>query len=115
MQPMVPINNGGVGPATQAAQASGKPSTLGMKPDNLIVDRLVGVCALVPVRKISKLGPLFKPCVYLYYKVDGDGKIERLRRECPSPECGAGIFMAAMHNRQYCGKCHLTYVFDESK
>lgn len=65
MQPMVPINNGGVGPATQAAQASGKPSTLGMKPDNLIVDRLVGVCALVPVRKIFKLGPLFKPCVYL--------------------------------------------------
>lgn len=52
MQPTVPINNGGVGPATQAAQASGKPSTLGMKPDNLIVDRLVGVCALVPVRKI---------------------------------------------------------------
>lgn len=30
-------------------------------------------------------------------------------------QCGAGVFMAAMHNRQYCGKCHLTYVFDESK
>ncbi|KAJ5158555.1 ubiquitin-40S ribosomal protein S27a [Penicillium coprophilum] len=30
-------------------------------------------------------------------------------------ECGAGVFMAAMHNRQYCGKCHLTYVFDEAK
>ncbi|KKK17704.1 hypothetical protein ARAM_007753, partial [Aspergillus rambellii] len=28
-----------------------------------------------------------------YYKVDGDGKIERLRRECPAPECGAGVFM----------------------
>ncbi|RMZ69801.1 ubiquitin-40s ribosomal s27a [Pyrenophora seminiperda CCB06] len=48
-------------------------------------------------------------------RVDGDGKIERLRRECPQPECGAGVFMAAMHNRQYCGKCHLTYVFDEAK
>jgi small subunit ribosomal protein S27Ae len=30
-------------------------------------------------------------------------------------QCGAGVFMAAMHNRQYCGKCHLTYVFDEAK
>lgn len=30
-------------------------------------------------------------------------------------QCGAGVFMAAMQNRQYCGKCHLTYVFDESK
>jgi hypothetical protein len=65
MQPMVPINNGGVGPATRAAQASGKPSTLGMKPDNLIVDQLVGVCTLVPVRKIFELGRLSKPCVYL--------------------------------------------------
>ena len=67
-----------------------------------------------------------------YYKVDGDGKIERLRRECPADtvsssrllslgtlltiiQCGAGIFMAAMHNRQYCGRCHLTYVFDQSQ
>ncbi|CAD0030535.1 unnamed protein product [Aureobasidium pullulans] len=30
-------------------------------------------------------------------------------------KCGAGIFMAAMHNRQYCGRCHLTYVFDDPK
>lgn len=28
-----------------------------------------------------------------YYKVDSDGKIKRLRRECPSAECGAGIFV----------------------
>merc|ERR1712070_568051 len=56
-----------------------------------------------------------KLAVLKYYKVDGDGKIERLRRECPSDTCGAGIFMAAMHNRQYCGRCHLTYVFDDPK
>merc|ERR1712144_83002 len=56
-----------------------------------------------------------KLAVLKYYKVDGDGKIERLRRECPQEECGAGVFMAAMHNRQYCGRCHLTYVFDETK
>jgi small subunit ribosomal protein S27Ae len=28
-----------------------------------------------------------------YYKVDSDGKIKRLRRECPTAECGAGIFV----------------------
>ncbi|OOQ83397.1 Ubiquitin-40S ribosomal protein S27a [Penicillium brasilianum] len=66
-------------------------------------------------KKIKHKHKKTKLAILKYYKVDGDGKIERLRRECPSPECGAGIFMAAMHNRQYCGKCHLTYVFDESK
>lgn len=63
-----------------------------------------------------------------YYKVDSDGKIKRLRRECPSSECGAGVFvcpylllayipglivlqMAFHKDRQYCGKCGLTYTF----
>ena len=64
-----------------------------------------------------------------YYKVDSDGKIKRLRRECPTAECGAGIFvrflslcsifksltilvqMAFHKDRQYCGKCGLTYTF----
>lgn len=84
-------------------------------------------------KKIKHKHKKTKLAILKYYKVDGDGKIERLRRECPAPEvcstkptilmilwltpvqCGAGVFMAAMHNRQYCGKCHLTYVFDESK
>ena len=34
--------------------------------------------------------------------------------ECPGPECGAGIFMAAHFDRQYCGKCGLTYVYKKS-
>lgn len=81
-------------------------------------------------KKIKHKRKKTKLAVLKYYKVDADGKIERLRRECPTPEvnslralsreidanrsvqCGAGVFMAAMHNRQYCGKCHLTYVFD---
>ena len=63
-------------------------------------------------KKIKHKRKKTKLAVLKYYKVDGDGKIERLRRECPTPECGAGVFMAAMPNRQYCGKCHLTYVFD---
>jgi ribosomal protein S27AE len=46
-----------------------------------------------------------------YYSVDSDGKIQRLRRECPSETCGAGIFMAFHKDRQYCGKCHTTCIF----
>jgi small subunit ribosomal protein S27Ae len=31
-----------------------------------------------------------------YYKVESDGKIKRLRRECPTPTCGAGVFVRAL-------------------
>ena len=48
----------------------------------------------------------------LLFQVDDNGKIHRLRRECPSEECGAGIFMAAHFDRQYCGKCGLTYMYN---
>lgn len=48
--------------------------------------------------------------VLKYYKVSDDGKVTRLRRTCPNPTCGPGIFMAAHRGRQYCGKCSLTYV-----
>ena len=76
-------------------------------------------------KKIKHKRKKTKLAVLKYYKVDGDGKIERLRRECPTPDvsfviaminqitqltdfqCGAGVFMAAMHDRQYCGRCHL--------
>eukprot|EP01012_Entosiphon_sulcatum_P041340 TRINITY_DN55179_c0_g1_i1.p2 TRINITY_DN55179_c0_g1~~TRINITY_DN55179_c0_g1_i1.p2 ORF type:complete len:159 (-),score=43.49 TRINITY_DN55179_c0_g1_i1:34-510(-) len=49
--------------------------------------------------------------VLKFYKVDDSGSITRTRMECPHPDCGAGIFMAAHKDRQYCGKCGLTYVF----
>ncbi|XP_035582660.1 ubiquitin-40S ribosomal protein S27a-like [Zalophus californianus] len=48
-----------------------------------------------------------------YYKVDENGKISRLRRECTSDECGAGVFMASHFDRYYCGKCCLTYCFNK--
>jgi len=64
-------------------------------------------------KKIKHKRKKTKLAVLKYYKVDSDGKIERLRRECPQEDCGAGVFMAAMNNRQYCGRCHLTYVFDK--
>ena len=46
-------------------------------------------------------------------QVDENGKITRLRRECSNEDCGAGVFMAAHFDRQYCGRCHLTYVFNK--
>lgn len=54
-----------------------------------------------------------KLAVLKYYKVDENGKISRLRRECPSDECGAGVFMGSHFDRHYCGKCCLTYCFNK--
>jgi len=56
-----------------------------------------------------------KLAVLKFYKVDENGKITRLRRECPNKSCEAGTFMANMFNRQYCGKCHVTFVFNKPK
>jgi small subunit ribosomal protein S27Ae len=61
-------------------------------------------------KKAKKTHKKEKLAVLKYYKVSGDGKVQRSRKECPAEQCGAGIFMATMVNRHYCGKCHLTYV-----
>jgi small subunit ribosomal protein S27Ae len=37
-------------------------------------------------KKIKHKHKKTKLAILKYYKVDGDGKIERLRRECPTPE-----------------------------
>lgn len=49
-----------------------------------------------------------KLAILKYYRVDGNGKISRLRQECTNETCGAGVFMAKHFDRQYCGKCSLT-------
>lgn len=49
----------------------------------------------------------------MFLQVDENGKIHRLRRECPADECGAGVFMASHFDRHYCGKCCLTYCFNK--
>ncbi|XP_034859058.1 ubiquitin-ribosomal protein eS31 fusion protein-like [Mirounga angustirostris] len=54
-----------------------------------------------------------KLAVLKYYKVNENGKISRLHWECPSDECGAGVFMASYFDRHYCGKCCLTYCFNK--
>ncbi|GAA5983961.1 hypothetical protein JCM5350_001807 [Sporobolomyces pararoseus] len=61
-------------------------------------------------KKIKHKRKPVKMAVLKYYRVDSDGKIKRLRRECPAESCGAGTFMANHKDRQYCGKCGLTYV-----
>ena len=38
--------------------------------------------------------------------------VSSLEQECPAPECGAGVFMANHFDRHYCGKCGLTYVYE---
>merc|ERR1712098_31123 len=64
-------------------------------------------------KKIKHKRKKVKPSVLKYYKVDENCKITRLRRECSNEDCGAGVFMAAHFDRQYCGRCHLTYVFNK--
>jgi len=61
-------------------------------------------------KKIKHKHKKVKLAVLKYYKVDGNGKITRLRQVCPNPECGPGVFMAAHFDRRYCGKCGLTYM-----
>ena len=53
-----------------------------------------------------------KLAVLRYYKVE-NGKITRLRKECESEKCGAGVFMASHADRQYCGKCGTTVVYEK--
>ena len=64
-------------------------------------------------KKNTHKGKKVKLAVLKYYKVDENVKISRLRRECPSDECGAGVSMASHFDRQYCGKCCLTYCFNK--
>ncbi|KAJ2919480.1 hypothetical protein MD484_g868, partial [Candolleomyces efflorescens] len=73
---------------------------------------ITDIVALIQTpKKIKHKRKKVKMSILKYYKVDSDGKIKRLRRECPSAECGAGVFMAFHKDRQYCGKCGLTYTF----
>ena len=62
-------------------------------------------------KKIKHKHKKVKLAVLKCYKVDDNGKIQRLKKECPAPQCGAGVFMATHFDRHYCGKCHVTYKF----
>jgi small subunit ribosomal protein S27Ae len=62
-------------------------------------------------KKIPHKHKKVKLAVLKYYKVDGNGKVVRLRKE--SPVCGPGVFMATHFNRYHCGKSGVTYLFDK--
>jgi len=64
-------------------------------------------------KKIKHVHKSEKLAVLRYYKVGDDSKVVRLRRECPHPSCGKGVFMATHMDRHACGKCGLTYIYDE--
>lgn len=80
-------------------------------------------------KKIKHKHKKVKLAVLKFYQVDDSGKITRLRRECPNDDCGAGnflplllpfshslgVFMSLHEDRQYCGKCGLTYVFNKGE
>mmetsp|Transcript_815 Transcript_815/g.2114 ORF Transcript_815/g.2114 Transcript_815/m.2114 type:complete len:160 (+) Transcript_815:91-570(+) len=66
-------------------------------------------------KKIKHKKKKVKLAVLKYYSVDDSGNFQRTKRECNAEECGAGIFMARHENRQYCGKCHLTYVYTKGE
>jgi ubiquitin-small subunit ribosomal protein S27Ae len=61
-------------------------------------------------KKLKHKHTKVKMATLKYYKINDDGKVERLRHECPQDTCGAGIFMAEHHDRFYCGKCGSTRV-----
>ncbi|KAG8464403.1 hypothetical protein KFE25_003466 [Diacronema lutheri] len=66
-------------------------------------------------KKIKHKHKKVKLAVLKYYKIDGNGKVQRLRRECMEPQCGSGVFFSNHFDRQYCGKCGLTYMFKEGE
>ena len=63
-------------------------------------------------KKIKHKSAKVKLGVLKYYRVDGKtNKIQRLLRQCDHPSCADDvIFMANHFDRQYCGKCHMTYM-----
>merc|ERR1711923_116893 len=63
-------------------------------------------------KKIKHKRTKVKMATLKYYKVDGSGKVERLRKE--SPAAGPGVFMATHKDRYYCGKTGLT-IFKDGK
>ena len=64
-------------------------------------------------KKIKRTSKSVKLRVLQYYAVDGSGKVERKKKECPAENCGHGVFMAAHFDRHYCGRCGLTYVYEK--
>lgn len=59
-------------------------------------------------KKVKHVHKAVKLAVLKFYRVDDNGKVQRLRKSCPNEECGVGVRMAVHKDRFYCGKCSLT-------
>lgn len=64
-------------------------------------------------KKIKHKHKTVKLAVLKYYQVDDNGKVQRLRKDCPHDMCGRGVRMAVHHDRLHCGKCTLTVSFPD--
>lgn len=66
-------------------------------------------------KKVKHVHKAVKLAVLKFYRVDDNGKVQRLRKSCPNEECGVGVRMAVHKDRFYCGKCGLTVRFVGSR
>ena len=57
-------------------------------------------------KKVKHVKKKVKLHVLQFYKVDENGDVQQLRKQCPN--CGAGVFMAKHFGRHTCGKCGYT-------
>ena len=64
-------------------------------------------------KKIPRKCKTIKLQTLKYYRVEGDGKVSRLRKY--SPVAGVGSFMAQHKDRYYCGKSGVTYMYEDMK
>ncbi len=62
-------------------------------------------------KRVKHVRSKVKLAILRYYKVEADGQVQHLRRECK--QCGASVFMANHKDRQSCGKCGLTFMLQE--
>ena len=57
-------------------------------------------------KKVKAVHKSVKLATLKLYQVSEDGKVIRLRKQCPEPECGPGNHLAYHHDRLYCGFCN---------
>ncbi|XBW36237.1 hypothetical protein QEN19_001818 [Hanseniaspora menglaensis] len=58
-------------------------------------------------KKIKHVKKKVKLAILTYFKVDGEGNVEKLKKECKN--CGPAAFLADHKTRYYCGKCHSSF------
>jgi len=62
-------------------------------------------------KKIKHKHVTVKLKVLEYYNVDENGKLVRLKKDCPN--CGAGVRFAVHQDRYTCGKCSKTFMINQ--